>query len=159
MIATDEQNYHEYLKTADHKDTIFQTFLGGSRIEEKDHAIVKEAWEIIKGYVTERNNNRIVELEKAVGTGNYLSDINDIWRSIKEGKVQTVFVEQGLFKPAILENDKIEMATEEKNGSSNYIDDILDELLELNMSFGGENVFLPKGKLDKFNGYGAITRY
>lgn len=159
LICTDEANYHEYLKVADHKDTIFQTFLSGSRLEDKDHAIVKDAWEIIKGYVTERNNKRITELEKATGSGNYLSDINDIWRSIKEGKVQTVFVEQGLFKPALLKNDEIELVSEDKSDAQNYVDDILDELLELNMSFGGENVFLPKGELDKFNGYGAITRY
>src|SRR5690554_598334 len=159
LIATDEQNYHEYLKTADHKDTIYQTFLGGNRLEDKDAAIVKDAWEIIKAYVTERNNKRKSKLDTAVGTGKYLSDMNDIWRAIKEGKVQTVFVEQGLFRPALLKNDEIEVVSEDKRGNENYIDDILDELLELNMSFGGENVFLPKGELDKFNGYGAITRY
>lgn len=159
LISTDEQNFYEYLKMADHKDTIYQTFLGGNRLEEKDAAIVKDAWEIIKGYVTERNNKRKSELETAVGTGKYLSDMNDIWRAIKEGRVQTVFVEQGLFKPALLKNDEIEEVSEDKRGDENYIDDILDELLELNMSFGGENVFLPKGELEKFNGYGAITRY
>ncbi len=159
LISSDEANFHEYLKVADYKDTIYQIRLGGNRLEDKDQAIVKDAWEIIKGYVTERNNKRITELEKATGTGNFRSDINDIWRAIKEGKVQTVFVEQGLFKPAILENDIIELVSDDKSESKNYIDDILDELLELNMSFGGENVFLPKGKLDKYNGYGAITRY
>jgi hypothetical protein len=159
LICCEEANYHEYLKIADHKNTIFQTFLNGNRLDEKDHAIVKEAWEIVRSYIENRNNNRKSELEKAVGTGNYLSDINDIWRSIKEGKVQTVFVEQGLFKPAILKDDEIEVVTEDKNDSDHYVDDVLDELLELNMSFGGENVFLPKGELEKFNGFGAITRY
>lgn len=159
LICTDEANYHEYLKVADHKDTIFQTFLSGSRLQDKDHAIVKDAWELIKEYIKERNNKRITELEKATGSGMFRSDINDIWRAIKEGKVQTVFVEQGLFKPALLKEDVIELVSEDKSDTENYVDDILDELLELNLSFGGENVFLPKGKLDKYNGYGAITRY
>lgn len=159
LICTDESNYNEYIKIADQKNTIFQTYLNGIRLEEKDHAIVKEAWPIIKDYVVERNNNRKAELEKAVGTGNFLSDMNDIWRGIKEGKVQTVFVEQGMFKPAILKNDTIEMVSEDQRDTDNYVDDILDELLELNMSYGGESVFLPKGELSKFNGYGAITRY
>jgi hypothetical protein len=159
LICSEESNYNDYLKIADEKNTIFQTFLSGNRLENKDHEIVKEAWAIMKEYLVNRNDNRITELEKAVGTGNYLSDLNEIWKAIKNGKVQTVFVEQGLFKPALLKDDEIEIVSEDKSEDSNYIDDILDELLELNMSFGGENVFLPKGKLEKFNGYGAITRY
>ncbi|HZH85830.1 MAG TPA: hypothetical protein VFD77_00840 [Brumimicrobium sp.] len=159
LISSDEANFHEYIKVADHKDTIYQIFLGGSRLEDKDSAIVKDAWEIIKAYVNDRNNKRITELETATGKGNFRSDINDIWRATKEGQIQTLFVEQGLFKPAILKNDEIELVSEDKSDHENYVDDILDELLELNMSFGGENVFLPKGKLDKYNGYGAITRY
>lgn len=159
LICSDETNYHDYLKIADKPNTIFDSFLNGNRMEEKSHAIVKDAAEIIKNYTTERNNKRKEQLEEAVGRGEYLSDINDIHRAIKEGKIRTLFVEQGLFKPAILKDDEIEMVSEEKSEDENYIDDILDELLELNMSFGGENVFLPKGELDKFNGYGAITRY
>lgn len=159
LISSDEANFHEYLKVADHKDTIYQIHLGGSRLEDKEDAIVRDAWEIIKEYVAERNNKRISELETATGKGNFRSDINDIWRATKEGKIQTLFVEQGLFKPAILKDDQIEIVSEDKSETENYVDDILDELLELNMSYGGENVFLPKGKLDKFNGYGAITRY
>lgn len=159
LICSDESNYNEYIKIADQRNTIFSTYLNGIRLEEKDHSIVKAAWDIIKGYVVKRNNNRKSELEEAVGTGKFLSDMNDIWRGIKDGMVQTVFVEQGLFKPAILKNDTIELVSEEHRDTDHYVDDILDELLEINMSYGGESVFLPKGELSKFNGYGAITRY
>lgn len=159
LICSEESNYNDYLKIADEKNTIFQTFLNGNRVENKDHEIVKEAWSIMKEYLVNRNDTRIVALDKAVGSGKFLSDLNEIWKAIKDGKIQTVFVEQGLFKPALLIDDEIEIVSEDKSDDNNYVDDILDELLELNMSFGGENVFLPKGKLDKFNGYGAITRY
>jgi hypothetical protein len=39
------------------------------------------------------------------------------------------------------------------------VDDIYDELIETNMSYGGDVVFLPNGELSEFSGFGAITRY
>lgn len=126
---------------------------------EKDHAIVSEAYRIIETYNIKRNNDRKAELLKAVSENKFLSDTNDIWRAISQGKIQTLFIEQGLFQPAILENDKIVYVSEDQRTDKDVIDDIYDEMIEMNMNFGGDVVFLPKGELDKFNGFGAVTRY
>lgn len=159
LICTVEENYAEYLKIADEKQSIFNSYLNKNRIGEKDHAIVKEAWKIIEEDNIKRNNDRKSELLKAVSENKFLSDTNDIWRAIKEGKIQTLFIEQGLFQPAVLENDEIVYVSEDHRTDKGVIDDIFDEMIELNMSFGGDVVFLPKGELTKFNGFGAITRY
>lgn len=159
LICTVEENYHEYLKVADEKESIFKTFLNKNRILEKDHTIVLEASKLINAYHVERNNERKSELLKAVSDNKFLSDTNEIWRAISEGKVQTLFIEQGLFQPAVLENDTIRYVSEDQRTDKNVIDDIYDEMIEMNMKYGGDVVFLPKGELKKFNGFGAITRY
>lgn len=159
LICTVEENYPEYLKIADHKETIFTSFLNKNRMNEKDHAIVLESSKIIEKHNTKRNNSRKAELLKAVSENKFLSDTNDIWKAISEGKIQTLFIEQGLFQPAVLENDEIVFVTEDHRTDKGVIDDIYDEMIELNMNFGGDVVFLPKGELDKFNGFGAVTRY
>ncbi|EGV42482.1 hypothetical protein BZARG_2250 [Bizionia argentinensis JUB59] len=159
LIVTVEENYHEYLKIADEKESIFTSFLNNSRIEEIDHVIVTEAWGIVEAHNIAKNVARKAELLKAVTENKFLSDTNEIRRAITEGRIQTLFIEKGLFQPAVMEDDEIRYVKEEDRTKTDVIDDIYDELIDLNMSFGGDVVFLPKGELSKFNGFGAITRY
>ena len=88
-----------------------------------------------------------------------MSDTNEIWNAIKTGRIQTLFIEQGLFQPAVISDSGITYVSEEFRDEKGIIDDIYDELIAANMDFGGDVVFLPKGELSKFNGFGAITRY
>ena len=159
LIVSDQQNYHEYIKIADEPKTILDFFLNGNKQTEKDFNIVSEAWNIVKEDVTKRNNERKADLQKAVSANKFLSDTNEIYQAIKQGKVQTLFVEQGLFQPVIMENDQITYVTDEDRNGKDVIDDIYDELIEMNLKHGGDVVFLPKGELNKFNGFAGITRY
>mgnify|MGYP002621712105 CR=1 FL=1 len=159
LICTEEGNFHEYLKIVDNKNSILDARLNKNRLEEKDHAIVREAWDIVQEYITKRNNERIAELENAVGTGNFLSDMNDIWQALNQGRIKTLFVENGLYQPGIISENGVELVDDNQKHDSLITDDIYDEFIEVNLSYGGEVVFLPKGKLDKFQSFGAVTRY
>lgn len=159
LICTEEENFHEYLKIADQKDSILDTLFSRSRQTEKAHAIVSEAWEIIREYTIRKNNERKKELQQAVSANTFLSDTNEIRQAILEGRVKTLFVEQGLFQPAVMDGDRIVYVSDGERNDKEVIEDIYDELIEKNMDFGGDVVFLPKGELDAFNGFGAITRY
>lgn len=159
LICTEESNYHEYLKIADEKDSIFETYLNKNRTDEKAHAIVTEAWKIVKDHTTKINNARKAELQKTLSNGKFLSDTNEIWQAIQQGRVQTIFIEQGKFQPAIWENEKIIYVDEGLRDRREVVDDIYDEIIEANRNYGGDVVFLPKGELKDFDGFGAVTRY
>ncbi len=159
LICGLEENHNEYLKIADKKHSIFSVFLNKNKINDPVHSIVEESWGIVKDYVIKMNNERKEELRRAVGENKFLSDTNEIWKAISEGKIQTLFIEQGLFQPAVMKNDEIVYVSNEERNDTGVIDDIFDEMIEANMDFGGDVVFLPKGELTKFNGFGAITRY
>ncbi len=159
LICTEESNYHEYLKIADQKNSIYQFYLNMNRVDEKNIHITPEAWKLVKEHVISRNNDRVSELRKAVSQNKFMSDANDIYKGINEGRIQTIFVEQGRFQPALFENNVISFVSDEERSKKVVVDDIFDELIEMNMSFGGDVVFLPKGELSDFDGFGAITRY
>jgi len=159
LVCTEESNYHEYLKIADQKQNLYDTYLNKNRLDEKGHHIIKEAWEILRQYTLNKNNARKQELQKAVSQNKFLSDSNEIWQAIKQGRVQTIFIEQGKFQPASWDNDHIEYVSNDRRDKKGIVDDIYDELIEANMNYGGDVVFLPKGELPEFNGFGAITRY
>ncbi|WP_310991060.1 hypothetical protein [Aequorivita marina] len=159
LICGLEENHNEYLKVADKKHSIFDVFLNKNKINDPVHSIVEESWEIVKDYVLKINNERKEDLKKAVGENKFLSDTNEIWTAISEGKIQTLFIEQGLFQPAVIKDGEISYVNEEDRTNTGVIDDIYDEMIEANMNFGGDVVFLPKGELTNFNGFGAVTRY
>lgn len=159
LICSTEENYHDYLNIADEKETVLPIFLNGNRLDDKAHAIAKDAWEIVQPYIREKNKDRKAELSKAIGSGKFLSELNDIWKAIQEVRVKTLFIEKGLFQPVIIDNNEITTVSEEQRGNKNYIDDIYDEMIEQNMSFGGDAVFLPKGEINEFDGFAAILRY
>ena len=159
LICTEESNYYEYLKIADQKQSVYRTYLNKNRVDEKAHHIIAGAWNIVKEYTTEQNNVQKAELQKAVSQNKFLSDTNDIWQAIKQGRVQTLFIELGNFQPAVWENDQIQYVSDDLRNKKEVVDDIYDELIEVNMNHGGDVVFLPKGELTEFSGFGAITRY
>jgi hypothetical protein len=158
LICTEEGNYHEFLKITDKKDIFFDTFLNKNRLDDSSSSIIKDAWPLVKEIKAKENNSRIEELNKAKGRNIVFSDLNDIYKALQQGKIKTLFIEKGLFSPAKIENNTIELI-DRKIDSEGYVDDIYDELIELNMDFGGETIFLPKGDLEIYNGIAAISRY
>ena len=157
IVCTEESNFPEYLKIADKKEIIAGK-LNGNRMQEKSHHIVDLAWPVIKQLNKEKNNQRLAELHIAVNSQNFLTDFNDIWQAINEGRGKTLFVKKGYFQPARLENDRIELITEENSANSN-VDDIIDEMIEKNLGLGGDAVFINGEELDKFQGLVLVTRY
>jgi len=159
LISTDEQHYQDYMRIADKPTVIFPEFLSRNRQTETDHAIVGDAWQIVQKLTQQQNNDRKVDLKMAVSTNKFISDTTEIFHAIKHGRVQTLFVEENLFQPAVIKNDTVVYVSEDTNNTTEMIDDIYDELIDLNMDFGGDVVFLPKESLTKFNGFAAMTRY
>jgi len=159
LICSETSQYHEYLKVADEKHSIYDQCLSGNHENAKAHHIVTEAWEIVKKYVIEKNNARKAELQKAISSGKFLSDTNEIWQGIQQGSVQTIFIEEGNFQPAKWIDGHITYVSPEMRNGKGVVDDVYDELIEANLRQGGDTVFLPKGELRDFNGFGAVTRY
>lgn len=159
IICSEQSSYHQYLKIADQKQGILDSFLNKNRLDSKAHHIVKDAWEIVKEHLIENNNARKQELLDSKNSGKYLSDVNDIHKAILEGRVKTLFIEEGLFQPGIMQKNTIKFVSEKERSQKAVTDDIYDELIEINMNFGGDTVFLQKEDLSDFNGFMAITRY
>ncbi|MGI9526438.1 MAG: hypothetical protein ACR2MS_04925 [Weeksellaceae bacterium] len=159
LICADKNNYERYLEIADEKYSIFNFFLNGNRLDQKASNIVKEAWPLVNDYKKRVNDERKADLKQAVSENKFLVDVNDIWRALTHGRIQTLFIEQGKFQPAIIENDSVQFVDHTFEDRKKVIDDIYDEMIEINLDHGGDVVFLPKGDLEKFNGFGAITRF
>ena len=157
IICTEESNYPEYVKTADRKEIIAGK-LNGNRMQEKAHHIVDAAWPVVQKLILEENKQRLAELHAAVSSRNFFTDFNDIWQAVNNGQGKTLFVKKGYFQHAKLENNTIELVSPEQAEQAN-VDDIIDEMIEKNLEFGGDTVFVSGDDLEKFQGLVLVTRY
>lgn len=158
LVCTEERNFHHYLKIADRKDSI-SGHLNKNRMHEKDHAIVREAWPVMQQKQIQKNAAKLGELKTALGSGMFLSDFLDIWKAILEGRGKTLFVQEGLFQPARMNGNEIEIVSAEDSDKKGVVDDIIDEMIENNMRHGGDTVFLSEDELEDFQGLALVTRY
>ena len=157
IICTEESNYPEFLKIADNKGIIIGK-VDGNRMNEKPHHVVEAVWPTMKEINSAINAQRLSELNQAVSDNKYLTDYNEIWEAIHSGKGKTLFVKQGFFQPAILENNHITVVHNGNTEQAN-VDDIIDEMIEKNMDFNGDTVFIKGDGLEKFQGLALVTRY
>jgi hypothetical protein len=158
LLVTEERNYHHYLKVADNKGNVIG-HLNKNRDDEKAHHIVSEAWKIVNEIIIKKNSERMAELKKAVSSKNFVSNFTDIWNAIKSGRGKTLFVKKGYFQPAKIENNKVVLVDEENSNDKDVIDDIIDEMIEQNLSYGGDTVFIKGDDLKEFGGLALTLRY
>lgn len=158
VIYSEDTNYHQYQKEADHPNIILGHILL-KNFDQKGSNLVKEIWPYVKELRIEKNRARISELENAMSAGNYLSDLNEIWRAVKEARGKTIFVEEGYFQPVKTEKDVLTPIRSEEINQKEDINDIVDEMIELTLKFGGDVVFLEPGALKEFNKLALVTRY
>lgn len=161
LICAEESTYHHFMKEADRKE-FYMGHLPGNRMHEKAQHIILEVWPTVLQIRKEALRARTEELEKAQGAGQVLTDINDIWRAVNEGRGRIVFVQKGFIQPARLVNGTVELASPmdgEAADRNGLVDDIIDDIVEVTFQNGGDVVFASEGDLAKYNGLALITRY
>jgi len=158
VIVTETRNFDHYLKVADKKDLIIG-HVNMNRDEEKAHHIIPEAWNVVQTLIKMKNEARITELRKAVSAGLFASDYNDIWNAIIQGRGKTLFVKRGFYQPALLVENEIVPVDNFEKDQKGVVDDIIDEMIEQTMAYGGDVVFVEGDELSKFGSVALMTRY
>ena len=159
ILVTESRNYDHYLKVADKKDLLLGHI---NRLPNKEEAskIAATAWDEVHTLIQDRNAKRIEELKLAVSQNLFFTDYNDIWAALNEGRGKTLFVKKGFFQPAIItENNELTLVNEDERSEKGVVDDIIDEMIELNLSMGGDVVFIKNEDLDEFQNLSLVTRY
>jgi len=157
FICAEESTYADFLKVANRPKTI-AGFVNGNMESEDAHNIIDKAWPVAKKWNEEKNHQRLTELSAAIGAKNFLTDYTEIWRAIGEGRGRTLFVKKGLFQPANLKNNVVTLVSSENAAEAN-VDDIIGEMIEKNLEFDGDTVFISGEELDKYDGLVLVTRY
>lgn len=158
VVYSDSSNYHEFLRVADNRDLILGNVTGKNKMNEKNYHIIEAVWPKVKKLVNERNKNRLKELKEAVNHIRFVTDFNEIWKTIQRGRGRTLFIRQGYFQPARIIENVIHLAAPNEANEPGVVEDVIDVLLEKNIEKGGDAVFISNGDLDQFQGLVLTTK-
>ncbi len=158
-LATESRNFDHYMAVADNKERI-AGHINQNRDDEKAHHIVSAIWPQIQKETQKRQQARITELKKAVSQNKYVSDVNEIWNALHDGKGQTLFVKKDYFQHATIDEEgNVFPINGELPKNKIIIDDLVDEMVEVNLANGGDNVFVSGNELEDFQDIALVTRY
>jgi len=156
ILAGVERNATHYRNVADKKDVIIGHITTNGEAHWTNE-LAKEAWPLMRETLNKRRDEALAVLEKAVSENKFESDINMIWKAVHEGRGDTLYVEQGYFQPAIIEESGLTLTDDHKAIGVN--DDIVDEIAEITLQYGGKVVFMEDGSLSKYQKIAMTTRY
>lgn len=156
ILAGVDRNVAHYRSVADKPGVIIGSInMNGDSM--KSHELAKDAWPLMRSTIDKRQAEAIAVLEKAVSENKFESDLQMIWKAINEGRADTLYTEKTYFQPVNEENGSITPV--EDHRAVGVIDDIVDEMAEITLQYGGKVVFLEDGSLDKYQRLALVTRY
>lgn len=157
VIVTESRNYNYFLEICDNKSHIVGTI---NRLPNSDKAdkIVAEAWGEMSTVIESQNAKRIEEIGQAKSTHSLVLDYNEIWRSIQEGRGKTLFIKKGFIQPAIVDEENHSITLIDDPTTPDAVDDIIDEMIEQTIAYGGDIVFIKDNGLDAYNNLALVIR-
>jgi hypothetical protein len=158
ILATESRNADFFRKVSDQPNWIYG-HINRPKEDEKANVIVSEAWPVMRDILKERHQKRLTELKQAANSGKVLSDFNEIWRALKEGRGQTIFVKKGYFQPALVNGLKVQLVAPIAVPTPDYVQDVIDDMIEVNISFGGDTVFVSTDALQSYQNLALVVRY
>ncbi|MBK7409875.1 MAG: hypothetical protein IPJ40_18605 [Saprospirales bacterium] len=131
--------------------------LPGNWDEETLVNLARESWKLVQYYIDKEGEKAMEHIGQAISQNRLITSLGDIWAAIQKGKGETLYVEKGYFQPAILENGLV--ITVDHADQPDVVPDLVDEMIEALLSFGGNVSFLEDGALDEFGRIALKVRY
>lgn len=158
IIAARVRNFALYEKICSTPEMI----IGNATLksdDQKAQAIISEAWPVAVKMLKDFNKKRLKELEKAISSGKFLNDYNDVWEALNAGRGRILFVKKGFHQPAAFVNGRVALIEKVVKDAKGIVEDIIDEMIEQALAHGGEVVYVDGPGLDPYNGIALVTRY
>ena len=152
-----EDNYSRLIQVAD-KPAIY---LGHAPIDYNKtdtHHLAKQGWQIVETLQHVRRTEAIEEIKNAVGQGNVLTDLQEIFQASVDGRGELLMVHQDFAQPVLMTSDRtFELETDITKPA--VIDDITSNIAWNIISKGGRVIFTAQAEILELGAIVLKTRY
>lgn len=98
VVICTEDNYSRLMQVAD-KLSIYDGFVHINYNDVADNTLAAEAWKIVDALQKQQRTDAITEMQEAVGQGNVLTDLSEIYRAAKEGRGDLLITHDNFIQP------------------------------------------------------------
>lgn len=145
-------------EVTDHKDAILAT-LTGSHSRTSAHKLGELVWPLVKSALAEQRQERLAELDRAIGERRFASTVGEVWRMANQGRGRLLLVEEDYHYPGRLDESGVHLLPAEDPAAPGVIDDAVDEIIETVLSKQGQVVFVENGQLAAHQRIALTLRY
>jgi len=156
IIVGVERNLAFYREVT-RQDTAIIGMLAGNHDRTAPQALGKLVWPVFEASATLRRTEALVQLDSAVDANRYASGIDQVWRALAGGKVQTLLVEKEFQHQADVSPAGDQLLPYTGQGAA-ALDDVIDEAAARVLNAGGAVYFYGTGDLDVHQRIAAVLR-
>lgn len=157
VVICTEDNYSRLMQVAD-KPTVYSGYANIDYNKTDIHHIAKQGWEINKYLQQKRRVKAIGEIKEAVGQGNVLTDLQEIYQASIDGRGDLLMVHQDFAQPVLMTSDRtFDLATDVTK--PNVIDDITSLISWNVLSKNGRVFFTTQDEIKDLGNIVLKTRY
>jgi hypothetical protein len=154
VLAGTERNIAHYQNIADHKSIILAS-VEGSFDDTPAHAVAEKAWPVVRAALAARRQQTL-EILNSIPTGSISTDLSEVWKLIHEGRGGTLYVEKDFIQAGVIAGETLMTSL---NGEEELQNDVVDEIIEATLQFGGTIQFMDNGSLDAYGKLALVLRY
>lgn len=157
VVICTEDNYGRLMQVADFSSI----YVGNVHINYNDVAnktIAADAWEIINVLQKQSRTDAIIEMQEAVGKGNVITDLSEIYRAVKEGRGDLLITHNN-YQQAVKMNRDFTFDLVDDVTQTNVIDDISSEIAWEVISKKGRAIFTDQDEIKLLGNIALKVRY
>ncbi len=157
VVICTESNYSSLMQVADNSSI----YLGYCNVNYNDtakHTLAKQSWEIIKDFQHKQRVEAISEMKEAVGQGNVLTDLQEIFQAALDGRGDLLIVHEEFSQAVQITSDRTFDLVQDKN-KPNTLEDITSNIAWEVLLKKGRVFFTNQNDIKEMGGIVLKTRY
>lgn len=159
LVVAGVDRYLAFFREVSRHTTDSAGTLQGNYDTSSEHELARLVWPVMEEYLARRRTEALERLDTAVGAQRSSSTIGEVWRMAKEGRGDTLLVEQDYHYPATVDETGMLLSPAKDATAPGVIDDAVDEVIEGVMAKGGSVVFVDDGALAQHQRIALVLRY
>lgn len=157
VVICTEENYSRLMQVAD-KPSIYYGNVRINYNEVSNHTIAAEAWKIVDVLQQQQRTNDIKEMQEAVGQGNVITDLSEIFRAVKEGRGELLITHDD-FHQAVKMTGEYSFDLVEDAAQPDVVDDISSQIAWEVIAKKGRAIFTDQEEIKSLGDIALKVRY
>ncbi len=157
VVICTKENYTHLIQVAN-KASIYHGYVHVTNNDSADKSIAIEAWKIVNSLQEQKRTDAIQEMQEAVGQGNVLTDLSEIYKAVKEGRGDLLITHDEFQQPVKMTGENSFTLVDDVT-QPDVIDDISSEIAWEVISKKGRAVFTSLEEIKSLGDIALKVRY